>query len=243
MKGHLKHIVAFLIILFAFSTNSLATFADGIKAFEEAEFKTAAKKFDSIITSGTNDVSAVFNFGLSNMKAKNYGKAIWAFEKVLIAQPNDVEAKELIRECFFNIDSNFYWEYRLSGFQSSMYSISSNLWAILSILLSFILALSIVFFRKNSTTGNRRLFLISGFFSALFFLLFITIGYFSKEHKQFGNYAIITKKNVKSLHEKTVLIQGSLVEILTTEIPSDEIRVETIDGEILTYLQKDLDFI
>ena len=243
MKGHLKHIVAFSIILFAFSTNSLATFADGIKAFEEAEFKTAAKKFDSIITSGTNDVSAVFNFGLSNMKAKNYGKAIWAFEKVLIAQPNDVEAKELIRECFFNIDSNFYWEYRLSGFQSSMYSISANAWAILSILLSLSLALSIVFFRKNSTTGNRRLFLISGFFSGVFFLFFITIGYFSREHKQFGNYAVITKKNVKSLHKKTVLIQGSLVEVLTTKNPSDEMRVETIDGEILTYLQKDLDFI
>jgi len=232
-----KHIVISFMLTLSFLSFGNSTFQEGIKAFNDKNYKLSADKFDSIISISPRDVSAYFNYGLAKMKTKEYGDAIWGFEKVLKYNPSDAEAKEKIQECYFELNPDIFWTYRLNGFQSSLYSISPNTWAVFSIICSLILAFSIVLFRLKKSHSIRRMMLLSGSVSALFLIISILIGALSKNHVTSTNYAIVTK-NTTSVIEKVKVEEGALIEVI--ELESNQYRVKLDDRQVVSLKKGDV---
>ena len=239
----MKHILMSLFFGFLFSAYSGQTFEDGVTLFNEKEYSTSAEKFDSILSINPKNIGALYNLGMAKMKTKKWGEAIWAFEKVLVSKPNDLEAKEMIAECHYEIDPNASWEYRLNGIQSSLYTISSKVWAIIAILSSLIMAGMIVLFKRTRINSSRR---ITGIIGALCIILFIFsmfTGYSTQQHKTEGNFAIVTQKSIESIHEKITVFEGALLKVVNSLPEDPEIRVETEEGELLSFEPNQMSFL
>ncbi|MBL1278692.1 MAG: hypothetical protein COA33_000335 [Fluviicola sp.] len=237
MNYWIKHIALIFFGVLPFLSMSNSTFSEGIEAFNTKNYALAADKFDSIISISPNNISAYFNYGLAKMKTRNYGEAIWGFEKVLKFRPADAEAKEKLQECYLEINSNVFWEYRLNGFQSSLYSISANAWGFLAVLFALLLAVAIVVFRTKQSHSTRRVMLLIGAVSSFLLIFSILLGTLSKNHATSDRFAIVTVKNVKSLQDKVVIDEGSLVEVV--EVDGDKMKVE-LDGEVLLVRLEDV---
>ena len=238
-----KQILFVLFCGFVFSSNASVTFEEGISLFNKKEFVKSAAKFDSIIQVNPNDIGALYNLGVAKMKCKKWGEAIWAFEKALIFTPNDIDSKNMIEECHYEIDPGFLWEYRLNVTQSTLYSISSKIWATIAILFSFVIASIIVLYRKSINSSSKRILGILGIMSVLIFIFTLVTGHFTKQHKTENNFAIVTEKSVVSLHEKVTITEGTLLEIVNSTLEDSEVRVETEEGELLSFEPNQMSFL
>ncbi len=238
MKAVLKHIVIFCFAISPILSVANSTFQEAVGAFNEKKYALSAEKFDSIISISPDNISAYFNYGLAKMQTKNYGETIWGFQKVLKLRPSDVEAKEKIQECYLELNPNHYWEYRLNGFQASLYSVSANTWGFFVVLCAIILALTILIFKLKKSPSTRRLMLVVGVVSSLFFLFSMLFGALTKSHISSSHFAIVTSKNVESIHENLKLNEGDFVEIIGED--SEEIRIMLEDGEMISLKEEDI---
>ena len=240
MNKTIAHIVLLLVLVLPLFSSANSTFDDGIGAYNEEKFDRAADKFNAVIAVSPTNISAYFNYGLAKIKTKNYGEAIWGFEKVLKMQPSDLEAKEHIQECYLQLNPNHFWEYRLNNFQSSLYTISPNTWGYLVVFSAIILATAIFLFKIKKMASSKRIMLIIG---SLAFLLFSTsafFGFLSKNHKNQSNYAIIVRKTV-GLHEKETVNEGAFVEVLDSN--NEAFKVQLEDKTIVFISKKDVKII
>ena len=237
---NLKHIVFLFIAFSSFSVVGNSTFQEAIEAFKAKEFDLSTQKFDSIVSVSPQNIGALYNLGLVNLEQKQYGKAIWAFERVLKFQPNDTEAKENIRECYFQLDPNFYWEFRLNGFQAILYSISPNTWGFIVIISSLFIALMIVLFVKSAAISTRRIALFTGFAFLILFLFSLITGFFVQQYRMQDNRAVVLKKTLsfKSVDE---IHEGQILEC--TECSGDTITFTTNSKQEVQLLKEDVGFI
>lgn len=238
MSQVMKHIILLMLTILPFLGYSNSTFSEGIEAFNNENYSLSADKFDSVISISPTNISAYFNYGYAKMKIRNYGDAIWGFEKVLEIEPSDIEAKEKIQEAYFELNSNDNWEYRLNRFQSSMYSVSADTWGIIAILCSIIFAFSLITFVRRKSHSTRRIMLLTGAVSSIALIFSLFIGSLTKSHSQSNDLAVITNKNSMSIHEKIHIPEGSLVEILGKD--NDEVRILSTDGEPMSVKEEDL---
>ncbi|MCO4814272.1 MAG: hypothetical protein KC454_06140 [Flavobacteriales bacterium] len=239
----IKKILFSLFMGMLFSAYSGQTFEDGVVLFNKKEFKKSAAKFDSIIQYEPNNTGALYNLGMAKMKNEKWGEAIWAFERVLMSTPNDVQTKLMIEECHYEIDPNFVWEYRLNGMQSTLYSFSSTSWAIMAILCSIIIAVMMTLFNRSNNRSSKRLLGIIGVMSFLLFILSIFSGYSTKKHRTANNYAIITEKSVTSIDKQKTIGEGSLLELIDSSPEDSIIRIETEEGELLSFAADQMSFL
>ena len=239
----MKKILFSLFFGIMISACSAQTFEDGVSLFNKKEFRKSASKFDSIIQNNPNNLGAFYNFGMAKMNNKKWGEAIWAFEKVLLSAPNDIEAKQMIEECHYEIDPNSHWEYRLNGTQSTLYSISSTVWAVIAILCSILIAAMIILFKRSANSSSKRIMGIIGVIGVLVFLLSIFSGYFAKQHRSENNYAIITQKSVVSIQEEITLHEGSLVKLMNSTPEDSIIKIETEEGQLLSFEPDQMSFL
>lgn len=142
-------------------------FSEGVKAHGEKNYTLAAQKFTEAISSESNNSSAYYNLGMAEMGNGHFGAATWAFEKVLKFDPNDGEALAKLERCQEELDPGMPYSPVLNSIESTLYGISSDIWAILAILCSLTFGLCLVFFKIKKHPSLRRVFLITGFFSLL----------------------------------------------------------------------------
>lgn len=222
-------------------------FSEGIDAYNNKDYGTAIEKFEQIIETTPNDVSAWYNLGLSNMGLQKYGDAIWNFEKVLKLNPNDSEAAEKISYCYSELFNDRLWEPRLNSVESSLYGFSSTTWSIVSIGLSLILALSLIFRNKQKHQSLRNSFTLISVVLGLLMISSIIIALNAQRHATSSNFAIVTKATIPTFIEagktaKSSLKEGTRVQLLTTS-DDDFIEVVTDQGETCLVRKNDLSII
>ncbi len=236
----LKHIAFLLIIASSFSAVGNSTFEEAVEAFNGEKFDLSAQKFDSIVSISPHNIGAIYNLGLAQLENRQYGKAIWAFERVLKHQPNDRVTKDKIRECYFQLYPNYYWEFRLNGFQTILYSISPNAWGIIAIFSSIVLSFMLVLFRKNSSISMKRIALFVGFISFVFLLFSILTGSLTKQYRTQDNRAVVLKKTT-SFKNSEEIREGQILEC--TECSGDTITFTTKNNQEIQLLKEDIGFI
>lgn len=245
----MKQFVLFIAFLIPMASFAGSNFDEGIKAFQDSNYVLAIEKFQASLAETPNDVASYYNLGLAHTEAKQYGKAIWSFEKVLKLTPADADAKDRIQVCYTKLNSGKVWQPRLNRFQSILYGFSGMTWSILAIVFSFALALFTILFLRVKDVSYRRLFVVLGFLSLCFMIVSIFVAYGASSYAEQTRFAVVTKASIPTYTESnkissSILKEGDQLEILDTEITGKHyIKVASQSGD--TYLVKatDVDFI
>lgn len=235
---------AHLISLVAISQDN---FSDGINAYNQKDYALAVSKFEKVLTNNPNNTSAWYNLGLSNVGLKSYGNAIWNFEKVLKYIPNDSQVEEKIAYCYNQMYPDVEWQPRLNSFESSLYSLSPNTWSLISIVLSVLSSILLIFYFTRKKGGIKsavlalNVFVVCCLISSLVFCSKAT-SYYSNE-----NFAVVTSKSIptfigNSASPTTKISEGNRVEILFQE-KNGQVTIETSNGERHIVFLKDLNII
>lgn len=240
-----------LIITLFSATLSFAgsNFDEGIDAFQDSNYVLSIEKFQASLAETPNDVASYYNLGLAHMESKQYGKAIWSFEKVLKLSPADADAKDRIETCYGKLNPDKMWEPRLNRFKSILYGYSGMTWSILAIAFSFALALFTILFLRIKDLSYKRLFIGLGFVSLCFMIASVMTAYGASSYAEQTRFAVVTKESIPTYKDsnkmsKVKLKEGEQVEILESEIKGKNlIEVSSQSGD--TYLVKatDVDFI
>lgn len=250
----IKHYISifFLILtITCFADAYNIDFHEGVSAFKKKDYSIAVDHFNNEIEKNPNNVSAFFNLGLSYNAQKEYGKAIWAFEKVLKLTPNNAEAIDNIEQNYLELDNGSRWTSQLSHFDRTLYGMTSNTWALVSVFLSILCALFIILLRKTESLSRKRAFLAGTFVLALLmvFSIYTASGAYSFENSH--NYALVTKDKVEtfangnvSRSEKTEVTLEAGTKVKKTGMYKGGIlEVETMDGQTHFVNTGEVDFI
>lgn len=239
-------VIAFLVPILGFAGSN---FDEGIKAFQDSNYVLAIEKFQASLAETPNDAASYYNLGLAHTEAKQFGKAIWSFEKVLKLSPNDADAKNRIQNCYSILNPGSQWEPRLNRFKSILYGFSGMTWSVLAIVFSFALALCTILFLRMKDLSYKRLFVALGFVSLICMISSLIIAYGASNYAEQTRYAVVTKKSIPTYKDSNkmapaLLKEGDQLEILDDSIEEKNyIKVASRSGD--TYLVKstDVDFI
>lgn len=248
MKLNLTYLISFVFgVVISFIANSQDDFNEGVEAYNQKDYALAINKFEKVISTNPNNISAWYNLGLSNIGLKSYGKAIWSFEKVLKSKPNDSQTEEKIAYCYNQLYPDTEWQPRLNSFESSLYSLSPNTWSIISICLSIVSAFFIFLYFTQKQSSLKNVILTVNIFFIVCFIFSITTSYLSSNYYSNSNFAVITKKSIPTFigdtaSSKTKITEGNRVEIINNNT-SNTVTIETSSGENHIVLTEDLSII
>ncbi len=245
----MKRILALLVFVVPLFSFAGSNFDEGIKAYQDSNYRQAIEKFQASLAETPNDVASYYNLGLAYAESKQFGKAIWSFEKVLKLSPADVDAKDRIETCYAALDPTVSWEPRLNRFTSLLYGFSGTTWSILAIVLSVLLSLCVIFFLRAREVSTKRLFLALGFLSLIFMIASVVIAAGATNHAEETRFAVVTKAKIPTFdtpkkRSSVQLKEGDQLELLEDETSTSTfVRVSSRSGD--TYLVKatDVDFI
>lgn len=244
-------IVCLLLALASFAGENLDSHSEGVNAFKAKKYDEAIKSFEVDLKENPNNVAAYFNLGLSYNAQKEFGKAIWAFEKVLKITPNNPEAIENIEQNYLELDNGQVWNSQLSHFERTLYGVTSNTWAYISLFVSFLVAILFFFFLKAKDLSKKRVLLVSAVFSLSIMLFAIYIASSAYNYENNHNFALVTKTSIPTLldndavtldKEQVELKAGTRVEKVGDHKES-MIKIETSSGQTYLVNKDDVDFI
>lgn len=190
----MKHIITLILLCFfmqIIAEESLFTQAN--QKYKSEDYSSAAILYDSIVSSGFESSEIYYNLGNCSYKIKDWGNAIWYYEKSLLLKKNKKTIENLkltklkIIDKIEPLPTLFYenwWNYIL-GFYSTM------IWQIITIICVWLLFItSTVIQSLKFKTINTQLFLLTLSIA----LVFIT-HYSNKKNLEIS--AIILSSTVK----------------------------------------------
>lgn len=218
----LQHILIFAVLLITAPSFASELFDKGLKAANEKKYTEAAVAFEEVIEHEKFNVSAYYNLGNCYYHLRKYGKAIWAFEKVLKLNPRDAEAPMSLELCYNKIGPDNSWTPHTGGFQRLICGVGSSTWAWLSIFVSICLGLTVFTLFKLSNTPWKRLLFMSSLGEAVLLIAFLIAASSANNYTQDDRFAIVTGKSaptyLNDLGERSDLdlTEGTKVEIIGT---------------------------
>lgn len=244
----LKHILSlFFWIVFSFTMHAESLFDKGLKAANTKDFKAAISYFEEVVKLEKSNTSAYFNLGNCYVENKQYGKAIWAYEKVLKFSPRDSEAPTNIELCYSKLENDQHWFPHTNGIQRLIYSVDSNTWAILAIVISIFSALSLFSLLKIKNSPWKRLHFLLLFGETILFIAFIIAASSSNSYIENERFGIVTKKSIPTytndIGEKSSLTLPEGTKLECIGLTKTKIEASLSDGKIVLVSPKDLEMI
>jgi tetratricopeptide (TPR) repeat protein len=243
-----KNICLVLFTVFsAFANHAELLFDKGLKAANQKEYKEAIFHFEEVIETDKSNVSAYFNLGNCYYEIKKYGKAIWAYERVLKYSPRDSEAPASIELCYKKLNSDQKWVAHNNGIQRLIYGIGSNTWSFLAIIMSVFMGISIFVLIVQNNNSWRRIHLMFLITEIVLITGFIIAAKSSENHLSIENFGVITQKsiptylNYKGEKSTIQLTEGTKIEILNTFRLMHEVML--FDGKTALVSTEDIEMI
>lgn len=245
MNGiRISHRIVFIVsILIANGIFANSHFENGLHAFHQKKYDTATDFFRQSIETDPNNLSAYYNLGVCAEKIGNDAEALWAFEKVLKYKPNDRETLLLAAEVHRKIHSNEYVPV-LGPFTSLLFTLSANTWAVLSLLFSLLVLVSVFVSYKTDSSNWKKLFIGAGVISLASMIGCIYLGFSVNEHQQENRYGMVIQETPVSVYTHPnesgeipdIDIQpGTRVQIRSKE--TDYYQIETPE-DLVCYIKK-----
>lgn len=171
---------------------------EGVKAYEEGDYKRAINEFSALVSTGLRNGKLFYNLGNSYLKAGDIGRAILWYERAALLIPGDADLK-------FNLDYArgltkdqqeggelnvkrilFFWKYLLTDKTVQICAVSLNaiLWGLL-LLQMFIIT-------TGRRSGVRRVSVVVGGLA----LIFVLTAFYNYYESSVGNEAIILPDEV-----------------------------------------------
>lgn len=219
--------------------NQNPIFDAGNSFYANGSYADALNEYNKLVGEDQLSASLYYNIGNTYFKLNELGECIWAYEKALKINPGD---KDILYNLDFAKQQTFD---KIEGEESSignwlkmnLFSFSINMWSILSVLFSFLLAFGIVLFftrKKHKNIG-----LTIGFASLLFLFVCIILAHLHKSQILEQNYAVVITEviEVKTSPSDTApksfeLHEGTKVSLLRTNENWIEITINGNTGWI-----------
>ena len=242
---------AIVTILFFISTVVLAQNANELfitanSLYKGGKYQEAIKLYEKIEASKKVSSELYYNLGNSYYKLNKVAPSIYNYEKALLLNPTNKEAKnnlliankltldrieELPKSIFQRIDESF------------LQKITYNSWAIITIILSSLAAVLYLLFYFSDTPSKKRLFFTTSIltFILLIAAFIITYSQYNKsintlEAIVFSEKVEIKNEPTKNANELFVLHEGTKVQILDTV--DEWCKIKLADGKTGWTLKK-----
>jgi tetratricopeptide (TPR) repeat protein len=219
-------------------------FDQGLKAANDKKITQAINLFNQVIQQESNNVAAYYNLGNCYYQNKSYGEAIWAYERVLKLSPRDSEAPANIELCYKKLNDTSTWAPHTNGLQRIIYSVGATSWAILSIVNSVLMGISIFLLLKMNNNSWKRFHFMLLFGESVLLIAFIIATNSSRNYITSERFAIVTQKSIPTymndLGEKAQLElkEGTKVEFLNLTKTKREVMLQ--DGQKVLIEEKDV---
>jgi len=236
----------FLYIVLFWSANSLfaqhidSLFQKANESYRKGTYEQALVQYHNIDSLGGCSSDLFFNMGNSYYKLNQIAPTIFYFEKALLLNPRNEDAKHnLVFANRMRLDK--FDQVPKSVFQKIneglIYPFQYNTWAWVSVLLAMLTAIFFFMYYFNVSTMRKRLFFVSSVFSMLFFLVVLSFTIKAKHHKEHYRFAVIYDSvvSVKSepnltASESFQLHEGTKVQLL--EDLDDWQKISIPDGKV-----------
>ena len=237
MKGHSSSrktaagaVSAILLLVLPFAADAQDSYPDslwnrGVTAYEAGLWTDAASSFEAIAATGIESADVYYNAGNAYFKAGDYPKAILNYERALKVDPSHKDARFNLEFASSQVQDKIdsVPEFFLRGWMRNLcYTMGSNSWAVLSLLLlALTLALALLFI-LGSSAGKRRLGFFTGIAAFLLFVLTLSMAIWQKKDFEKADDAIVMVpvSSVKSspssegAKDLFVLHEGTKVKVL-----------------------------
>lgn len=143
---------------------------DGVDAYSDSRFKDAAQAWEALLESGKASPELYCNIGDAYFKQGNYPKAILNYERALRLDPSFADARYNLdfAQSFTQDKIEVVPEFILKSLGRKMcYTLGSNTWAALFLILLALAAACTLVFLLSASTSKRRI----GFYCGIVFLL------------------------------------------------------------------------
>ncbi|MBO6221586.1 MAG: tetratricopeptide repeat protein, partial [Bacteroidales bacterium] len=143
---------------------------DGVDAYSDSRFKDAAQAWEALLESGKASPELYCNIGDAYFKQGNYPKAILNYERALRLDPSFADARYNLdfAQSFTQDKIEAVPEFILKSLGRKMcYTLGSNTWAALFLILLALAAACTLVFLLSASTSKRRI----GFYCGIVFLL------------------------------------------------------------------------
>jgi len=237
-------IIVLVSSLCALHSYSSDLFDQGLKAANDKKITQAINLFNKVIEQESNNVAAYYNLGNCYYQNKSYGEAIWAYERVLKLSPTDSEAPSNIELCYKKLNNASVWAPHTNGLQRLIYSVRPTIWAILSIVISILMGISIFLLFKMKNNSWKRFHFMLLFGETVFLLAFLVATNTSSTYLTAEYFAIVTQESIPTymndLGEKAELElkEGTKVELLS--LTKTKLEVMLQDGQKVLIDEKDI---
>lgn len=246
-----------LLLLVPFGARAAQSYPDslwtaGVEAYTAGDYASALKDWEAVQSAGLMSRELYYNLGNAYFKSGEIAPAILWYERALRLDPSDADVRynlefarsqtqdriEEVPEIFFEA-----WGHKMC------YLLSSNTWAVLSLVFLAITVALALLFLLGSTSGRRRL----GFFAGIVTLLLALLGWdfaqWQRTEARQQNRAIVMRpvSSVKSspsadtAKDLFILHEGTSVKVLDNV--SGYTNIEIADGRQGWLPSKDIEII
>jgi hypothetical protein len=184
--------------------NSLLSFANqdfdtANTLYESGKYKEASEAYEQLIANDRVSANLYFNYGNSQYRQGELGKAIWGYELALKLDPDHEDA--LFNLEFTNAQTIDRIDNTRGGFghwlQSLVFNENVNFWGYFCMICSFLLAIFVFFFVRSSSGRKRGLLLLMSSFMFVFLISGFVIGFMDKSRLSSSNEGIVIAETVE----------------------------------------------
>jgi tetratricopeptide (TPR) repeat protein len=190
-----KTFILFLFLsLSAFATDISNPFVDGNNYYKSGKYEAAISSYGGILSSGQQSFELYFNLGNCYYKLHQVAPAIYNFEKALLVNPDDVDAKTNL-EYAKKLKIDEIKEIPKVGFskllQDFTSSYSYDAWAWTAIVLAFLFLLFFLGYYFSSKAIVKRTFFTGMFLLLIGIVATVSAGIFEKNRYYNDKPAIV----------------------------------------------------
>ncbi len=224
MKNIISILLYILLAPFSISASTLVEQADS--AYSNDNYKEAVKLYNEVINTEGTSSNLYYNLGNSYYRLGQLGKAIICYERALILDPTNGDAKANLQ--FVNskitdkpIDSGTFISNTLGKVLNLMHP---NTWAMMTLIIFFVLLIGVALYIFSSSILVRKIGFFGGLISLLIFIIMLIFSFMAANKATTHTNAVITvpssilstsPRQPKDRTEEAVLLhEGTKVEIV-----------------------------
>ncbi len=213
----MKLITAILSLIAGVYSFAQSDFEEAVALSNSREYDKAATLFLELGDQSAHGTSSYFNAGSCFRHLNQNGMAIWAYSKVLKANPFDQEVSRNIDACRETLgltDTPFQIATR---FERALLVVGLSSWTYLSIILAIVFGIYLFFLLRKTDFSRHPMLRVFGFSSFILLCFSIFSAYSTQDYLQNHPYGIIVEKSapvfVNDLGERSTLSlpEGTMV--------------------------------
>ena len=222
-------------ISMGFGQDNEQTFENANTAYNSGQFEKALLQYKQILESGEHSAALYFNMGNCYYRLNDVAESIFFFEKAKQLNPFDKDIS--INSAFAQnmaIDAvELLPTSQVTKFKEGLFELfNQEGWAVVLILLSWLLVIFWVLYLKNKTPLSKRIFFVSTLLTALFLAGSVSISVIKSTDEAATTYGILFNEKIEVWAEPNarseglfILHEGTKVQLLDALQEWQKIRI------------------